>query len=95
MLPHKDFEIQAISPPVIPPDVQGFLPELDPPSSKVAAVVVGADFEFNYYKLTKAANYLRQNPKCIFVATNPDPRALLGPGVWMVGRGSLLENTMW
>lgn len=71
--------------------VQGFLPELDPPATKVAAVVVGADFEFNYYKLTKAANYLRQNPECIFVATNPDPRALLGPGVIVPACGAMSQ----
>jgi len=54
------------------------VPGLDPPPETVGAVVVGADFRFNYYKLTRATNYLRANPDCLFVSTNPDPRALAG-----------------
>jgi len=61
--------------------VKEFLPRMDPPPEDVAAVVVGEDFRFNYYKVTRAANYLRQNPKCLFVSTNPDPRALLGGNI--------------
>lgn len=61
--------------------VREFMPNMIPPPEEVAAVVVGEDFHFNYYKITRAANYLRQNPKCIFVSTNPDPRALLGGSV--------------
>lgn len=70
--------------------VRDFLPALEPPADVVAAVVVGADFDFNYYKLTRAANYLRQNPQCLFVATNPDPRALLGPGTIVPAAGSMV-----
>ncbi|CAE7939797.1 PGLP2, partial [Symbiodinium necroappetens] len=66
-----------------------FLPELEPPAKEVVAVVCGADFAFNYYKLAKAANYLRQNPGALFVATNPDPRALMAPGTFFPAAGSM------
>jgi len=71
--------------------IKEFLPEMEPPASDVAAVVVGADLNFNYYKLMRAANYLRLNPACLFVATNPDPRALLGSGVIVPAAGSMVE----
>lgn len=67
------------------------LPDLDPPAAEVAAVVVGADFAFSYYKVTRAANYLRRNPSCLFVATNPDPCAVLGPGIIVPGAGAMVE----
>jgi len=62
-----------------------------PPPEEVAAVVVGADYLFNYYKLARAANYLRQNPNCLFVATNPDPRVSLGDHAIVPAAGSLLQ----
>lgn len=70
--------------------LRDFLPSLSPPAEEVAAVVVGADFTFNYYKLTRAANYLRLNPSCLFVATNPDARAMMGPGVIVPAAGSMV-----
>eukprot|EP00439_Symbiodinium_sp_Y106_P080259 s415_g19.t1 len=69
--------------------MKSFLPELEPPAKEVVAVVCGADFAFNYYKLAKAANYLRQNPGALFVATNPDPRALMAPGTFFPAAGSM------
>lgn len=70
--------------------IQDFQPVLVPPAESVAAVVVGADFGFNYYKLARAANYLRQNPSCLFVATNPDPRALLCLDAIVPAAGSMV-----
>lgn len=68
-----------------------FVPAMSPPPETVAAVVVGADFNFNYYKLTRAANYLKQNPSCLFVATNPDPTALLGGSTVTPAAGTMVE----
>lgn len=71
--------------------VQEFVPAMTPSPETVAAVVVGADFNFNYYKLTRAANYLKQNPACLFVATNPDPTALLGASTVVPAAGTMVE----
>jgi len=68
-----------------------FVPAMSPPPHEVAAVVIGADFGFNYYKLARAANYLKQNPSCLFIATNPDPTALLGGSTITPACGSLVE----
>uniref|UniRef100_A0A183CB95 C-type lectin domain-containing protein n=1 Tax=Globodera pallida TaxID=36090 RepID=A0A183CB95_GLOPA len=45
--------------------------ELEEKMERVGAVVVGYEKYFNYLKLMKAANYLR-NEDCLFVATNED-----------------------
>ena len=53
--------------------------KLDPPADEVGAVVVGADGDANYYKIAKAAAYLRGNPSCRFIVTNPDPAFTFAP----------------
>lgn len=68
-----------------------FTAGMQPPPAEVAAVVVGVDFRFNYYKLARAANYLRQNPNCLFVATNPDPRAKMGGDAIVPAAGAFVE----
>lgn len=57
-----------------------FFPTLSPAADEVSAVVVGVDQNFNYYKLARAINYLRQSPTCLFVATNADAVVKLGSG---------------
>lgn len=54
----KEFEFGTMKPEHLDPDVQ--------------AVVIGFDGKFSYYKLAKAACYLRYVPGCKFVATNRD-----------------------
>lgn len=66
-----------------------FVPTMTPSPETVAAVVVGADFNYNYYKITRAVNYLKQNPSCLFVSTNPDPTALLGNGIVVPAGGAM------
>uniref|UniRef100_A0A453KIK3 phosphoglycolate phosphatase n=1 Tax=Aegilops tauschii subsp. strangulata TaxID=200361 RepID=A0A453KIK3_AEGTS len=39
----------------------------------VGAVVVGLDQYFNYYKMQYASLCIRENPGCLFIATNRDP----------------------
>ncbi|ORX47527.1 2-phosphoglycolate phosphatase [Hesseltinella vesiculosa] len=43
-----------------------------PNDPSVAAVVVGLDTQVNYRKYAKAFTYLRNNPGCLFIATNGD-----------------------
>eukprot|EP00971_Amphidinium_carterae_P343482 6483248-Amphidinium_carterae.1 len=68
-----------------------FLPEMEPPVSEVTAVVVGTDFNINYYKVARAVNYLRQNPRCRFILTNPDPRAKLGGDAMLPAAGAAAQ----
>ncbi|XP_006660472.1 phosphoglycolate phosphatase 2 [Oryza brachyantha] len=39
----------------------------------VGAVIVGLDQYFNYYKMQYASLCIRENPGCLFIATNRDP----------------------
>ncbi|KAL0353334.1 UNVERIFIED_CONTAM: Phosphoglycolate phosphatase 2 [Sesamum angustifolium] len=43
-----------------------------PKEKKVGAVVVGLDQYINYYKLQYATLCIRENPGCLFIATNQD-----------------------
>ncbi|KAL2245043.1 UNVERIFIED_CONTAM: Phosphoglycolate phosphatase 2 [Sesamum indicum] len=43
-----------------------------PKEKKVGAVVVGLDQYINYYKLQYATLCIRENPGCLFIATNRD-----------------------
>ncbi|PIO77131.1 phosphoglycolate/pyridoxal phosphate phosphatase family protein [Teladorsagia circumcincta] len=45
--------------------------DLEVEPSKVGAVVIGYERHFNYHKLMKATNYLKQR-HCLFLATNED-----------------------
>jgi hypothetical protein len=45
-------------------------PLLPLPSLQVGAVVVGFDRNINYYKIQMATLCIRENPGCMFIATN-------------------------
>ncbi|KAM4631777.1 glycerol-3-phosphate phosphatase [Discoglossus pictus] len=61
--------------------------EIDP---EVRAVVVGFDEHFNYMKLNRALQYLK-NPDCLFIATNTDTRLPLEGGRAIPGTGCLVR----
>ncbi|CAD5226599.1 unnamed protein product [Bursaphelenchus xylophilus] len=68
-------------------DVNGFVESIDL-SRKVFAVVTSYDPHFNYVKLTKAVNYIK-DPDVQFIATNEDktfPTSV--PGMIVPGAGS-------
>lgn len=50
----------------------------------VGAVVVGFDRNINYYKIQMATLCIRENPGCMFIATNTGAR--LWRGLQQVGR---------
>ncbi|GAQ80772.1 2-phosphoglycolate phosphatase [Klebsormidium nitens] len=62
--------------------------ELDP---EVGAVVVGFDSRANYCKLAAAAQYIRYNPGCLFIATNADASANASNGRIIPGAGTLVR----
>lgn len=59
------------------------LPPVHALRSQVGAVVVGFDRNINYYKIQMATLCIRENPGCLFIATNtggsPAPAALPAP----------------
>eukprot|EP00049_Salpingoeca_infusionum_P019633 m.362765 g.362765 ORF g.362765 m.362765 type:complete len:294 (-) comp20855_c0_seq1:358-1239(-) len=58
--------------------------------ASVGAVVVGYDFEVNYYKLSYASMCIRHNEGCHFVATNTDALAHLNPDEEHPGGGTMV-----
>ncbi|XP_013917001.1 PREDICTED: SH3 domain-binding protein 1 [Thamnophis sirtalis] len=63
----------------------------EPPGQEglpVRAVVVGYDDQFTFAKLSEACAYLR-DPRCLLVATDPDPWHPLSSGQRTPGTGSL------
>jgi len=56
----------------------------------VGAVIVGFDRFFNYYKIQYATLCLRENPGCIFVATNTDAVTHLTDAQEWAGNGSMV-----
>uniref|UniRef100_A0A8C4REQ6 Phosphoglycolate phosphatase n=1 Tax=Eptatretus burgeri TaxID=7764 RepID=A0A8C4REQ6_EPTBU len=61
------------------------------PDPAVRAVLLGFDPHFNYTKLVRAIDYLRQ-PDCLFLATNTDSCIPMGGGRLLPGTGSLLAS---
>ncbi|KAG0476744.1 hypothetical protein HPP92_013585 [Vanilla planifolia] len=65
----------------------GFLMEHD---KNVGAVVVGFDRYFNYYKIQYATLCIRENPGCLFIATNRDAVTHLTDAQEWAGGGSMV-----
>ncbi|EYU39740.1 hypothetical protein ABFS82_06G177300 [Erythranthe guttata] len=65
----------------------GFLMEHD---EEVGAVVVGFDRYFNYYKIQYATLCIRENPGCLFIATNRDAVTHLTDAQEWAGGGSMV-----
>ncbi|CAD7694913.1 unnamed protein product [Ostreobium quekettii] len=61
-----------------------------PHDPEVGAVVVGFDRNINYYKLQYATLCLRENPGCLFVATNLDAVTHLTDAQEWAGGGSMV-----
>ncbi|KAL4353150.1 hypothetical protein GQ457_06G013160 [Hibiscus cannabinus] len=65
----------------------GFLMEHD---EEVGAVVVGFDRYFNYYKVQYGTLCIRENPGCLFIATNRDAVTHLTDAQEWAGGGSMV-----
>uniref|UniRef100_A0A7C9CCG6 phosphoglycolate phosphatase n=1 Tax=Opuntia streptacantha TaxID=393608 RepID=A0A7C9CCG6_OPUST len=65
----------------------GFLMEHD---ESVGAVVVGFDRYFNYYKVQYGTLCIRENPGCLFIATNRDAVTHLTDAQEWAGGGSMV-----
>ncbi|XP_073293385.1 phosphoglycolate phosphatase 1A, chloroplastic-like isoform X1 [Primulina huaijiensis] len=65
----------------------GFFMEHD---ENVGAVVVGFDRYFNYYKIQYATLCIRENPGCLFIATNRDAVTHLTDAQEWAGGGSMV-----
>ncbi|KAJ9669903.1 hypothetical protein PVL29_026461 [Vitis rotundifolia] len=65
----------------------GFLMEHD---ENVGAVVVGFDRYFNYYKIQYGTLCIRENPGCLFIATNRDAVTHLTDAQEWAGGGSMV-----
>ncbi|KAG9149181.1 hypothetical protein Leryth_003182 [Lithospermum erythrorhizon] len=65
----------------------GFMMEQD---KSVGAVVVGFDRYFNYYKVQYATLCIRENPGCLFIATNRDAVTHLTDAQEWAGGGSMV-----
>ncbi|KAK9082749.1 hypothetical protein Scep_029220 [Stephania cephalantha] len=65
----------------------GFLMEHD---ESVGAVVVGFDRYFNYYKIQYGTLCIRENPGCLFIATNRDAVTHLTDAQEWAGGGSMV-----
>lgn len=69
----------------------GFLMEHD---ENVGAVVVGFDRYFNYYKVQYGTLCIRENPGCLFIATNRDAVTHLTDAQEWAGGGSMV-GALW
>ncbi|XP_047048943.1 phosphoglycolate phosphatase 2-like [Lolium rigidum] len=56
----------------------------------VGAVIVGLDQYFNYYKMQYASLCIRENPGCLFIATNRDPTGHMTSAQEWPGAGTMV-----
>ena len=56
----------------------------------VSAVIVGFDRHFNYHKIQQATLCIRENPGCLFIATNTDAVTHLTSAQEWAGNGSMV-----
>lgn len=61
-----------------------------PHDSEVGAVVVGFDKNINYYKIQYACLCIRENPGCLFIATNLDAVTHLTDAQEWAGNGAMV-----
>lgn len=82
----------ARNPPAQSPNWLLTLPSTPPllPPAQVGAVVVGFDRFVNYYKIQIATLCLRENPGCLFIATNLDAVTHLTDAQEWAGAGSMV-----
>ncbi|KAL6769094.1 hypothetical protein ACKKBF_B17455 [Auxenochlorella protothecoides x Auxenochlorella symbiontica] len=82
----------ARNPPAQSPNCLLTLPSTPPllPPAQVGAVVVGFDRFVNYYKIQIATLCLRENPGCLFIATNLDAVTHLTDAQEWAGAGSMV-----
>lgn len=59
-------------------------------ASQVGAVVVGFDKNINYYKIQYACLCIRENPGCLFIATNLDAVTHLTDAQEWAGNGAMV-----
>lgn len=60
------------------------------PSHQVGAVIVGFDRHINYHKIQMATLCIRENPGCLFIATNLDAVTHLTDAQEWAGNGSMV-----
>ena len=58
--------------------------------AQVGAVVVGFDRHINYYKIQYASLCIRENPGCLFIATNLDAVTHLTDAQEWAGNGAMV-----
>ncbi|XP_011296244.1 glycerol-3-phosphate phosphatase [Musca domestica] len=82
----------GLGPDEVEPNWVSILPEVDQQTKEenIAAVLVGFDEHFSYNKMIKACNYLGQNEKCLFLATNADAVSKF-PQYSIPGTGAILR----
>ena len=61
------------------------------PVDKIGAVIVGYDNRFNNFKLAMAHQILRENPNCLFIATNTDATLPYKQGLFLPGGGCFVS----
>ncbi|CAD6581671.1 MAG: hypothetical protein CYPHOPRED_001677 [Cyphobasidiales sp. Tagirdzhanova-0007] len=59
------------------------------PRPEIGVVLASFDMHFNYKKMSKAFNYLRNNPRCVLMLSNDDLEVPLHNGGTAAGEGAI------